>query len=157
MIILKNIPYQQFLLAKNPETVVFSILANFEGEDPETISLKIAERLKKLTKTDAAREKYYAQLRVLSNIRKLQPTIDKIIANIFKLIDISQDPLYVERKQEGKQEGKREGVLEGKRVSVQSLISNSDFDNAYIALLLAVPQDFVASIRAQMEKDKKEK
>ncbi len=169
VIILKNIPYQKFLNAKNPETVVFSILANFQGEEPETIGLKIAERLKKLAKTDAAREKYYTQLRVLSNIRKLQPIIDKIMANIFKLIDISQDPLFVEGKQEGKIEGKvegkvegkiegkLEGILEGKLESVKSLVINTDFDDAHIAFLIAVPKEYVTNIRAKFNDAKKEK
>lgn len=40
VIILKNIPYQVFLEAKDPESVVLSILADFQGEDAETISKK---------------------------------------------------------------------------------------------------------------------
>ena len=81
VIILKDIPYQLFLQADNPETVVFSILANFQGEEPDIVGEKIAARLNKLAKTHANREKYYTQLRVLSNIRKLQPIIDKVMAN----------------------------------------------------------------------------
>jgi hypothetical protein len=86
---------------------------------------------------------------VLSNICKLQPIIDKIMANIFKLIDISQDPLFVEGKQEGK--------LEGKLESVKSLISNTEFDDAYIAFLMAVPKEYVMRIRLQIKENNKEK
>ena len=149
VIVLKNIPYQIFLEADNPETVVFSILANFQGEDPAIIGQKITDRLKKLAKTDSEKEKYFTQLRVLSNIRKLQPTIDKIMANIFKLIDISEDPLYVEGKLEGKLEGKYEGV--------KSLTINSDFDDEKIAFIMAVTVEYVAKIRAEIAELTKKK
>lgn len=35
------------------------------------------------------------------------------MANIFKLIDISEDPLYVKGIEKGKTEGILEGILEG--------------------------------------------
>lgn len=148
VIVLKNIPYQVFLDAKNPETVVFSILADFQGESPEVIGEKITTRLKMLAKTASLREKYYTQLRVLSNIRKLQPIIEKIMANIFKLIDISEDTLYVK----GKLEGKLEGEYETKVESVESLIINTDFDDARIAFLISVPTQLVTEIRDRLAK-----
>ena len=158
VIVLKDIPYEVFLKATNPETVVFSILADFHDEDPEIVGKKISDRLKNLAETDSAREKYYTQLRVLSNIRKLQPIIDKVMANIFKLIDISDDPLYVKGIKEGKTEGKLEGILEGKfkgkLEGVESLILNTDFEDAYIAFLMAVPVDLVQQTRQRLAKKK---
>ena len=79
VIVLKDIPYETFLKATNPETVVFSILADFHEEDPEIVGKKISERIKTLAESDSAREKYYTQLRVLSKIRKLQPIIEKVM------------------------------------------------------------------------------
>ena len=156
VIILKDIPYQLFLQADNPETVVFSILANFQGEEPDIVGEKIAARLNKLAKTHANREKYYTQLRVLSNIRKLQPIIDKVMANIFKLIDISEDPLYVKGIEKGKTEGILEGILEGeikgKLKGIEALIINTDFDNSYIALLMDVPIQLVMETRKKLSK-----
>jgi hypothetical protein len=146
VIILHDVPYEVFLNAKNPETVVFSILANFEKENPESVGIKIAERIKKLAPLDSEREKYFTQLRVLSNIRKLQPTIDKIMDNIFKLIDISGDPLYSKGKDEGKLEGKLEGV--------ESLLTNTNFEDEYIAFLMAVPIEFVKNSREKLNKNK---
>ncbi|MBL7814072.1 MAG: hypothetical protein JNL70_03625 [Saprospiraceae bacterium] len=150
VIVLKNIPYHVFLNAENPETVVFSILANFQGESAEIIGEKITTRLKQLAKTTSAREKYFTQLRVLSNIRKLQPIIEKIMENIFKLIDISEDTLYAKGKQEGKLEGKLEGKYEGKIEAVESLIVNTDFNDEHIAFLMAVPVQLVVDIRERL-------
>ena len=64
------------------------------------------------------------------------------MANIFKLIDISEDPLFVEGKLEGKLEKQYEGV--------RSLIINTDFDDAKIAFLLAVTEEYVAKIREEI-------
>jgi DNA-directed RNA polymerase subunit RPC12/RpoP len=158
VIILKKIPYQVFLDAENPESVVFSILADFQGEDAETIGKKIATRLQKLSKTDSEKEKFYTQLRVLSNVRKLQPIIDKIMENIFKLIDISEDPLYVEGKLEGIDEGivigKIQGMLEKEISNVKSFIINSDFNDERIALILSTDVDVVEKIRDDLFENK---
>lgn len=152
VIILKNIPYQVFLEAKDPESVVLSILADFQGEDAETISKKIATRLEKLSKTDGEKEKFYKQLRILSNIRKLQPIIDKIMTNLFKLIDISEDPLYIEGKLEGKLEGLLEGTLKGQIESIKGLIINTDFDDESIARMISVPIELVIKTRQDLSK-----
>ena len=154
VIVVKDIPYETFLKAADPETVVFSILGDFHDEDAETVGKKISERLRTLAETDSAREKYYTQLRVLSNMRKLQPIINKVMANIFKMIDISDDPLYVKGIGEGKLEGKLEGLLEGKLEGVESLIINTDFDDARIAFLMAVPLDLVLQTRQKLSKKK---
>ena len=148
VIILKNIPYDTFLEADNAETVVLSILAHFQGDPSETVSKKIADRIKELSKTNIEKEKYFTQLRVLSNVRKLQPIIDTIMTNIYKLIDISEDPLYVE----GKVEGKLEGKLEGKIESIESLIIKTNFDDESIANLLDVPLDLVKKTRQNLKK-----
>ena len=150
LIVLKDVSYRVFLKARNPETVVLSILGNFEGEDPEIVGQQISNRLKTLAKTHAEREKFYTQLRVLSNARKLQPIIEKIMEKIHKLIDISDDPLLVRGKVEGKAEGKAEGLIEGELKGVKSLIINSDFDDAYIAFLIGVPIELVTKTRQEL-------
>ena len=153
LIVLKDIPYQTFLEAENPETVVFSILADFQGEDPEKIGQKIADRLKKLAKSDSNKEKYFTQLRVLSNIRKLQPIIDKIMANIYKLIDISEDPLYVKGIKEGEDKGEAMGeakLSKAKYQDTRSMIINTDFDDVKIAYILSVSEAYVAAIRKEI-------
>ncbi len=86
------------------------------------------------------------------NVRKLQPIIDTIMTNIYKLIDISEDPLYMEGKAEGKAEGKTEGKTEGKIESIESLIIKTDFDDESIANILNVPLDLVKKIRQNIKK-----
>jgi hypothetical protein len=50
-------------------------------------------------------------------------------------------------KLEGKFEGKLEGKFEGKLEGVESLIVNTDFEDGYIAFLMAVPVDVVQQTR----------
>lgn len=72
----------------------------------------------------------YTQLRVLSNIRKLQPLIDKIMANIFKLIDISDDPLY------------KKGIKEGEEkvnLRVSSKVNSKVFNHLFAIQILTMP------------------
>ncbi len=156
LIVIKNIPYHIFLEADNSETVVLAILADFQGDEPEIVGKKIAERLGKLSKIHSEKEKFYTQLRVLSNARKLQPIIDKITTNIYKLIDISEDPLFVEGKEEGLEVGievgKAEGILEGKIESIESIMINTDFDDESIARYLTVPLELVKKTRQNLSK-----
>ncbi len=106
------------------------------------------DRLEKLSKTHAEKEKFYTQLRVLANARKLQPIIDKIMTNIYKLIDISEDPLFVE----GKEEGIEVGTLKGVIKSIESMMINTDFDNESIARYLTVPLELVKKTRQNLSK-----
>ena len=80
------------------------------------------------------------------------------MANIFKLIDISEDPLYVKGIEEGETKGiikgEIKGKLEGKLEDIQSLIINTDFDDSYIAFLMAVPVQLVKETREKLSKTK---
>ena len=145
VIVLKNIPYKTFLDANTPEAVILSILGDFQDADPEIVSTRIVERIDKLSKTHGEKEKFYAQLRVISKLRKLQPLIEKIMTNISKFIDVADDPLYLE----GKLEGKLEGYLEKEIENVKSLIINTEFDDAHIAFLMGVHLELVQKLRKE--------
>lgn len=68
------------------------------------------------------------------------------MANIYKLIDISEDPLYVE--------GKLEGYLEKEIYGVKSLIINTDFNDERIALIMAVTIELVEKLRDELFENK---
>ena len=53
---------------------------------------------------------------------------------------------------EGREEGKEDGREESKTVFVNSLLQNTDFDEAKIAMLASVDVNFVTSIKAQQGK-----
>lgn len=95
---------------------------------------------------NSEKEKFYTQLRVLANVRKLQPIIDKTMDNIYIMIDISEDPLY----SKGIVEGEERGVEKGVRKTIRSLIEHSDFSNLQIAELSSVSIELVEEIRFQI-------
>ncbi len=70
------------------------------------------------------------------------------MANFFSLIDITEDPLYIKGFAEGIRLAKLKGGVDYQ--NVKSLIINTDFDDAKIAFLLAVTEEYVAKIREEI-------
>lgn len=70
---------EMFLSSTQPEEVILGILADFKGKKPDEIIRTILNRLKELTAKQSGYEKYEIQLRVLSQLRKLQVQINKEI------------------------------------------------------------------------------
>ena len=73
------------------------------------------------------------------------------MANIYKLIDISEDPLYVK----GTKEGVDYGMDKATRGNIRSIILTMDFDDAKIAYMLSVPIEYVAAVRREITDSKK--
>ena len=65
------------------------------------------------------------------------------MSNLFALIDITKDALYVK------------GIKEAKLQSVGLLIINTEFDDAYIAFLMSVSVEMVNETRQKLDKKKK--
>ena len=72
LIIFSEIDYHEFLNSDKPEEVIFGVLANFAQESPEKALNQIINRLHETTEGDFALRKYFKQLRVLSQLRKLE-------------------------------------------------------------------------------------
>ena len=81
------------------------------------------------------------------------------MANIFRLIDITGDPLYIKGFNEGFEKGFKEGFLKGEfrhqYEAVKSIILKTDFDNAQIAYMLSIPVEYVAIVRKEVTTAKK--
>jgi predicted transposase YdaD len=75
--------------------------------------------------------------------------------NIYKMIDISNDPLYSKGKVEGVEEGVEKGVVIGEVrgeargiiKGIKSWINNSDFSDERIAEIMSVSLETVKKIR----------
>jgi len=57
-------------------------------------------------------------------------------------------------REEGREEGRNEGREEERRLFVQNLLSNTDFDNEKIALLANLPLAYVMKMRSSKKVDK---
>ena len=79
LIDIQSISYKEFIDSKSGEEILLAILCNFQGEDAEVIVRRIMSNLHKLAGENSAIKlrKYLRQLRILGQLRDLQPIIDK--------------------------------------------------------------------------------
>ena len=73
LVILSELDYHIFLNSDKPEEIILGILANFEGEKPENAIKQIISRVKETTSGDFSLNRYFNQLRVLAQLRNLEP------------------------------------------------------------------------------------
>ena len=59
-----SFPYRDFLFSSTPEMVVFTILCDFQGEDPKKVITLIIKRLTDLCVEELAFGKYIRQLEI---------------------------------------------------------------------------------------------
>lgn len=92
-----EIDFQIFLRSDKPEEIILGILANFKGAEPEKALKQIIHRIEETTEGDLALKKYFAQLRVLSQLRKLEQKLKEIVMDsIGKYIDEKRDVAFLE-------------------------------------------------------------
>ena len=77
------------------------------------------------------------------------------MANIFRLIDIKGDPLYIKGFNEGVEKGILKGEFRHQYEAVKSIILKTDFDNAQIAYMLSILVEYVAIVRKEVTTSKK--
>lgn len=72
------------------------------------------------------------------------------MTNLYKLIDITNDPLYVKGREVGYGQGYREGMLS----SVRSVILSTKFDNRKISSLTGIKRKVVKELRKELKKNR---
>ena len=150
-----TISYKTFIHSENPEEVLLSILANYNGEPPAVVIRLMLERLIQLRGNSLATKKFIRQLEILSGLRKLQVETIKIIDSMTIEYDITKDIRYQQGEEKGIEKGIEKGLEKGETKKAITAIINmtaKDFDIPIIAGLLEVEQDFVVSIQEQMKK-----
>ena len=77
------------------------------------------------------------------------------MANIFRLIDITGDPLYIKGFNEGVEKGILKGKFRHQYEAVKSIILKTDFDDDQIAYMLSILVEYVAIVRKEVTTSKK--
>ena len=96
------VDYHEFINSGNPEEIIFAIWGNFGGEQAETVVAEIIDHLGE--KADGlALQKFVTQLRILSNLRKLQPTVDIIMEHLSTYFEIEKDWFYIKGQRDAEQ------------------------------------------------------
>ncbi len=154
---LAEVDYRLFLSSHRADEVVFAVLGNFGTDTPYQAAIHIVERLSQTASGSLDLQKYFEQLRVLANLRKLKPFIEQVMEALSKYIKPEDDFLYQKGKQEGKLEGKQEGKLEETKhkqeeikAMIRRFLQEGLLTVPQIAFGIGVSEAFVEQIRKEM-------
>jgi hypothetical protein len=140
---IKAISYKIFLKSNKPEEIVLAILANFDKETPENALKSIIHRLEETTEGDLALKRYFKQLRILAQLRKLEQKLkDIIMDSIAKYIDEEKDVAYLI------------GFDKGKETFVTYLLKEANKTISQIADIAGVSIEFVKNVKQKLSTDK---
>jgi hypothetical protein len=138
LVSLSTLDYHIFLNSDKPEEIILGILANFQGENPESALKQILVRVKETTKGDFSLNRYFNQLRVLAQLRNLELNLKNAMDSIAEYIKEERDVLYL-RGQEREQ-----------TKFVTNLLQKLNLPFEQIADIAGVTVDFVKSVHRQL-------
>jgi flagellar biosynthesis/type III secretory pathway protein FliH len=146
-----------------------------------TAKIVTEPKIQSNSSSELERLKCFEQLRGLANLRNLQPLIEQLMQSISQYLNREIDPWYKEGKEEGIEIGTEKGIEKGIQIGTEkgiekgiqigtekgiqlgeqrkslelilNLLTSTDFDDARIAALAAVSEDFVKEIRMKYSKD----
>lgn len=139
LLAINSVDYKIFLKSNRPEEIVLSVLANFGQETSEKVLKDIISRLEETTSGDLALKRYFKQLRILAQLRKLEQKLKNIVMDsIAKYIDEKRDVAFLIG-----QERTEERI-------VRNLLSKMSLTLEQIADVAGVTVDFVKSVQRQL-------
>ncbi|MFD2965733.1 MULTISPECIES: RpnC/YadD family protein [Olivibacter] len=143
LVAFSSVDYKIFLKSDKPEEKILAILANFVNDSPLEAVLTILKEIKSVSDGDLSGSRYFNQLRVLVQLRKLENQFIEAMETITKFFKEERDPLF------------RRGEAKKSYEFIENLINQTTFDDVKIAQLAVVELDFVQKVRADLAKKKK--
>jgi len=140
---LNELNYDDFLASQIPEEIIFAILCDFKGEQPEKIVRSIFTKLQAVSGHPNKLQKFVRQLQMLSQLCNLDDIVDKVRNDMPVLIDITQNALY--------KRGAREHALEIKREAIIDMLNDNFLPIDKIAQYLKVSIDDVIAIKNEID------
>lgn len=146
----KQFDYTLFLKAPDPQAVRLGVLANFGSQPPAEAALALLRRVEETSTDGLTLQKHFAQLRILAHLRNLRPFIDTLMDSLAKHIRMENDPWFKKGREEGQEIGREEATRHKDEQFVESLLKNTDFDAAKIALLAGVTVEWVEEVKRKL-------
>ena len=144
---IKAIDYNLFLKSNKPEEIVLAILANFDREMPENALKNIIQRLDETTNGEFSFKKYFNQLRVLAQLRKLESKLkDIVMDSIAKYIDEKRDVAYLIGQDKAREQEQTKFVT--------NLLEKLSLTVEQIADITGVSVEFVKNIKQKLSSDR---
>ena len=139
LLAINTIDYKIFLKSNRPEEIVLSVLANFDKEKPENALKHIISRLEETTEGDLALKRYFKQLRILAQLRKLEQKLKNIVMDsIAKYIDEEKDVAFLVGREKEQMK------------FVTNMLQKLDLTIKQIADIAGVTVDFVKKVQRQI-------
>jgi predicted transposase YdaD len=156
-----EIDYELFLASDKPEEILFALLSDFGSKSPEVILERMVSRIYETATGSLAFERYISQLRVLVQLRKLQPVLETVMEKLTQYFKEQEDPFYKKGqrlgfslgmesgKKEGLKQGKKQGLEQAQRLIVLNLLKETTFSVAEVARLAGVATTFVEKLKTE--------
>ena len=151
LIALSAVDYRLLLRSDNPEEKMLAILAGFGRGDPGLVIKKIVNQVVAASKGDFSKQRYMRQLRILAQLRNLEPENLRIMDDITGYFTKEKDILYRLGEKKGIEKGMEKGIEKSKETFVKNLLLNTDFTIAKIATLSNVTEAFVKKIKRTLK------
>ncbi|GAB4023144.1 hypothetical protein GCM10028773_39080 [Spirosoma koreense] len=139
--------YELFLNSAKPEEILFTLLADYKGTTPEVILEQIVQRIYETTSGSLAFERHINQLRVLVQLRKLQPVLETVMEKLTQFFKEQEDPFF----QKGERLGFDRGLENGKRLVILNLLKETNFSIHKIARLADVQVSLVEQLKKGLD------
>jgi predicted transposase YdaD len=152
----------ELLSSQVPEVVLLAVLSNYAKEQTENVLRLLLQQLKRVSKSSGAFKRYLNQLLILSRLRRAEDITLKITNTMPITIDIENDSLYLQGIEKGMEKGMEKGIEKGiergrqeertkeKKLFVENLLRNTDFDNQKIASLAGVSLAYVGKVKKEL-------
>lgn len=153
LISLADLDYHLFLGSAQPEAVVLAVLANFKGDSSDKALAQIVQRIEATATGDFQLKKYFKQLRVLAQLRKLEKNLKDItMDSISKFVSVEKDAAYLVGLDKGAETGERRGVEKATERFVTNLLRKASLTIEQVADIAGVSVEFVENIQQSNRK-----
>ena len=141
MIALSEIDYKIFLKSEKPEEKMLAILANFEHDGEDLALRNILKGVQAGAKGDFAENRYFEQLRILAQLRKLDVKFEEAMESITKFFKIENDPFF----RKGEAIGEAKGEL-NKAIAIAVEMKNEGITVEQIAKFTGLSIEEIAKL-----------
>jgi predicted transposase YdaD len=151
LISLASVDYSLFLNSNKPEEIILSILADFNDISSDFVLKQIIYHLEETTQSDLSLKKYFKQLRILAQLRKLEQNLkDIVMESIAKYIDEERDVAFLVGLDKGEIKGELKGELKAEERFVKNLLVKMALTLEQIADIAGVSVDFVKQVKQKI-------
>lgn len=153
LINLQAIDHEQLLRSQIPEEIILAILSKYNVGVEKLID-EIINRLKEVSGSEIALQKYARQLAVLSRLRNLEEVVIQKTKNMPITYDYKKDYLYKEGKKEGRKEGiekEKQKMIREKQKMIKEMLRITDLSATQIAKIASVSVSYVEEIKAKLK------